>query len=499
MEPTKKTNEKPEEIEKQIALRKEIDELLKNFPEFDGKFDVIERVGNGSFGSVYRARNLEHKAAGRADSAYGSRSPSPSLVDTKAHGKKRKFEEGPQKSYKYVAIKKIIAISSVHRIKNEISVLKELRGHENIIQILSAHRYEDEVLVITPHIEHDEFKSYYKTMNMDDIRAYFRSLFKALKNIHLHNIIHRDLKPGNFLYNIKEKKGVLVDFGLAERIDTSNSYQFNSHNTHSVTRYQNKIMNTMRKLGPPKTALQTYQENKLQIKNKEFIPTLSLTSELTKQQSRIPLGAIQAMDQNTGQISECPQKRVRTSSTHVSRSKQLEEEIKTRGFIDVERKGDEFKPDWTANRAGTRGFRAPEVLLRVEKQTGAIDVWSAGVILMSILSQRYPFFNSHDDTDAIGELAILFGKKTIQDLASSLGRTFSTTIPLIYETGLKFRNLLNTMRRDLFPADDKPRLSDAYKAIELLERCLEPYPHKRITAEEALNHPFLRESPSKQA
>jgi serine/threonine protein kinase len=40
-------------------------------------------------------------------------------------------------------------------------------------------------------------------------------------------------------------------------------------------------------------------------------------------------------------------------------------------------------------RGGTRGFRAPEVLLRCVKQTVAIDIWSAGVILLSILSARF--------------------------------------------------------------------------------------------------------------
>jgi serine/threonine protein kinase len=31
-----------------------------------------------------------------------------------------------------------------------------------------------------------------------------------------HGIIHRDIKHLNYLYNIKEKKGVLIDFGAAE-------------------------------------------------------------------------------------------------------------------------------------------------------------------------------------------------------------------------------------------------------------------------------------------
>ncbi|CAG8823557.1 14410_t:CDS:2, partial [Racocetra persica] len=114
------------------------------------------------------------------------------------------------------------------------------------------------------------------------------------------------------------------------------------------------------------------------------------------------------------------------------------------------------------NRAGTRGFRAPEVLFRVEKQTTAIDIWSAGVILITILSHHYPFFKSTDDADAFYELGILFGKKLMHDLAT--------------EHGLRFDKLLHTMRRDLFPKDNIQLLNEIYSAIDLLTRCLEPYP-----------------------
>lgn len=52
----------------------------------------------------------------------------------------------------------------------------------------------------------------------------------------------------------------------------------------------------------------------------------------------------------------------------------------------------DVRPNMKAQRAGTRGFRAPEVLLKVFKQDFAIDIWSAGVILLTLLTRRYSLF-----------------------------------------------------------------------------------------------------------
>ena len=79
-----------------------------------------------------------------------------------------------------------------------------------------------------------------------------------------------------------------------------------------------------------------------------------------------------------------------------------------------------------APRAGTPGFRAPEVLLKCPNQTTAVDMWSAGVILLCILSGRYPFFRAHDDLTAMAQIIGLKGSKECTEAARSYGEFRST-------------------------------------------------------------------------
>lgn len=95
-----------------------------------------------------------------------------------------------------------------------------------------------------------------------------------------------------------------------------------------------------------------------------------------------------------------------------------------------------MRPMSKANRAGTRGFRAPEVLLKCPDQSGgtsfifvsslplyrllylAVDVWAAGTILLFFLISKFPLFQSNDDGEALMETAAIIGRRKMERTAT---------------------------------------------------------------------------------
>ncbi|KAH9274006.1 hypothetical protein BASA83_003641 [Batrachochytrium salamandrivorans] len=135
------------------------------------------------------------------------------------------------------------------------------------------------------------------------------------------------------------------------------------------------------------------------------------------------------------------------------------------------------RPAIRASRAGTRGFRAPEVLFKLLIYGRLV---SSSYVLLRGISH---FFNLMTDQDALLEIATLFGLADMRKVATKLGRTFETNVPNInkriqfYDLVLRF----GTGRENI--------LCNA--GYDLLEKLLTLHPADRITAQQALEHPFF--------
>lgn len=136
------------------------------------------------------------------------------------------------------------------------------------------------------------------------------------------------------------------------------------------------------------------------------------------------------------------------------------------------------KPLKKTPRAGTPGYRAPEILLRYSEQTEVIDIWSAGVILLSLLSKRHPFFSPVEDLSSLCQIISIFGSSNCMKVAKDLGIILTLS-----------------QKCDPIPLDKFFHLQSQAKLLieltQLIQKMLEVHPKHRISADEALTLPIF--------
>lgn len=138
----------------------------------------------------------------------------------------------------------------------------------------------------------------------------------------------------------------------------------------------------------------------------------------------------------------------------------------------------------------TLWYRAPEVLLGCDTYTPAIDIWSVGCIFAELILKE-PLLKAQTEIEMID---VIF---------KTLGNPTSTTWPgwkeLKYAKNLQPKNYTGSKLRDLFLRNSfigESCLTE--NGLDLLSRMLYYDPVKRITATEALKHPWFKEGPPPQ-
>ena len=126
-------------------------------------------------------------------------------------------------------------------------------------------------------------------------------------------------------------------------------------------------------------------------------------------------------------------------------------------------------------RAGTPGYRAPEVLMGYHNQTNAIDLWSSGVVLLSLLSGHHPFFRETIDLASLAEIISVFGRESCVSAANKLGISLvvSENCP-----GIPLERFCSK-----FSSDSSPMY---VQLTHVLKKLLTVNPFCRLTADELL-------------
>ncbi|WCJ31076.1 Serine/threonine-protein kinase TIO [Euphorbia peplus] len=150
-------------------------------------YHVIELVGEGSFGKVYKGRR---KFTGQTVA----------MKFIMKHGKSDK---------------------DIHNLRQEIEILRKLK-HENIIEMLDSFESPQEFCVVTEFAQGELFEILEddKCLPEEQVQAIAKQLVRALYYLHSNRIIHRDMKPQNILIGAGSVVK-LCDFGFARAMSTN--------------------------------------------------------------------------------------------------------------------------------------------------------------------------------------------------------------------------------------------------------------------------------------
>ncbi|MCA9184913.1 MAG: protein kinase, partial [Planctomycetales bacterium] len=148
-----------------------------------GQFQLIEQVGVGQFGSVWKARDLALE--------------------------------------RVVAVKlprqRVVTDADAEILLRDARVSAQLR-HPNIVSVHEVGKHENAIYIVSDYIDGVTLREWMaaKPLRAREVASLMTTIANALHYAHESGVIHRDLKPSNVMI---DRRGVphIVDFGLAKR------------------------------------------------------------------------------------------------------------------------------------------------------------------------------------------------------------------------------------------------------------------------------------------
>ena len=161
------------------------------------KYKLIEKIGNGSYGQVFKGINIRTGAQ--------------------------------------VAIKLESKTADTKLLKRETQIYQYLFPNPGIPHVKYFGVWEDYYFMVLPLLG-PSLTNYKSSFSLNDIYYVGKKMIELLEYIHGKGIIHRDIKPDNFLYELEKEKDCklsLIDFGFSRRYlnDSGNHILFKTDKT----------------------------------------------------------------------------------------------------------------------------------------------------------------------------------------------------------------------------------------------------------------------------
>jgi mitogen-activated protein kinase 1/3 len=351
-------------------------------------------------------------------------------------------------AWRKVAIKRLVnafdSDTDARRIFREMYILRQLR-HPNIITLLDVIPPRDPVAfealyLVFEFVDTDLYKLILSPQHLSDdhIQTFVYQMLLGLKYMQSANVIHRDVKPANILLS-EDCSLKICDFGLARVVSP-------------VCEPAPNTANGMGTLPPPPLL-------------PPRLMSRQMSTDARKEEERRTMGPAGGAGSDASVSSCAPPRLMRQLTKHVV----------------------------------TRWYRAPELIL-LQDYTQAVDMWAVGCVLGELMSmqaesvpefwRRRPLFPgrscfplSADPSqspfgDKLDQLSVIFD--IIGSPAEEDTRGLGPVNRYLHKLGRRCARPLGAMYPGASP-----------QALDLLSRLLHFNPHKRLTVEQALGHPYL--------
>lgn len=134
-------------------------------------------------------------------------------------------------------------------------------------------------------------------------------------------------------------------------------------------------------------------------------------------------------------------------------------------------------------RVASRYFKGPELLVNYQYYDYSLDMWSLGCMLASMIFKREPFFHGHDNYDQLVRIARVLGTDDLYEYLDKYNITLDS----------RYNDIMGRHSRkrwERYVTSDNSNLV-SQEALDFLDRLLR-YDHQdRLTAREAMEHPYL--------